>query len=119
MSRTRWPATRGTALVLAGALLLALVPSQGRSDYLDQPLRRYTGYTRPGWPPDREGGDGKILEAADAKEALGATIYFAVYERIADRTDRGELGEQGGDAKVDKGDKGDKKLTPAKNDTFG
>src|SRR5262245_15383102 len=117
MSWTKWPATRGTALVLAGVLLLALVPAQGRSDYLDQPLRRYTGYTRPGAPPDRAGADDKMPEGTDAREALGGTIYFAVYERVADRTERSD--QDDGEAREDKNDKGDKKLKPAKNDTWG
>src|SRR5262245_60907088 len=103
MSLNRRSAMRGTALGVAGALLLALVPSQGRSDYLSQPVRRYTGFTRPGSPPDQEDAEGKAVPAAvggEAKQdALGGTIYFAVFERNADRADK-----EGKESKRLKGD---------------
>src|SRR5437588_10847497 len=85
MSLNRRSALHGTALGLVGVLLLTLLPSQGRSDYLNQPLRRYTGYTRPGSPPDQVSRDGKIIFVADdpdeRKKAIGGTVYFTVLDR--------------------------------------
>src|SRR5438270_13865846 len=85
MSLNRRSALQGTAFGLAGALLLTLLPSQGRSDYLNQPLRRYTGYTRPGSPPDQVSREGKITYVAaepdERKKAIGGTVYFTVLDR--------------------------------------
>src|SRR6266404_3235560 len=84
MSLNRQSVLHGTAFGLAGALLLTLLPSQGRSDYLNQPLRRYTGYTRPGSPPDQLSLDGKIIFFADdrdeRKKAIGGTVYCTVLD---------------------------------------
>ncbi len=66
---------RSLLLTLA-ALVVAVTPAGSQADGLD----KFTGYTRPGDPPD-ELKEGKIIPVAlDEKKAIGGTIYFRVYD---------------------------------------
>jgi hypothetical protein len=73
--KTALPRLRPLLVVLAG-LVITVAPSGSRADGLD----RYTGYTRPGTPPDRIEGDKVITVALDDKKAIGGTVYFRVYD---------------------------------------
>jgi len=67
---------RASLLVALAGLMVAVTPSEATADGLD----KFTGYTRPGTPPD-EVKDNKIVPiAADDKKAIGGTVYFRVYD---------------------------------------
>jgi hypothetical protein len=70
-------------LVALVAVLVGVTPKGSFADGIEE----FTGYTRPGDPPDVVR-DGKIVPLApedpEAKKAVGATIYFEVFELTED-----------------------------------
>src|SRR5262245_13964949 len=108
---------RWSAFGLFGALLLIAVPSRGRSDDAKKPapaadapdrkveavnvvggkgaLKEYTGFTRPGAPPDKVTGEGKIEPIQfgvdeEKSAALGCTVYFMVLQNQYDNAEKGD-----------------------------
>src|SRR4051794_29719394 len=84
---------RGSLAVLAGVLMVILVPpggapaQEGRGDTLPDPPARVprTGFTRPGVPNDTRGPEGQVVlvstDVEASKRAVGGTVYFMVLER--------------------------------------
>src|SRR5688500_10063068 len=109
-NRSLWTAV----FLLAGVATLIAVPGPGRAQDQKDPdrkepdknapmgnvddkrsdaLKKYTGFTRPGYPSDRLGPDNKVVEAADVlqnEDAFGVTICFAVYENQGEKAKEGD-----------------------------
>jgi hypothetical protein len=95
MASNYWTRGIGAVAAMLVVALFLVSPSSGRSqdeEELTQPptslggrgnLNRFTGYTRPGYPPDEIKSDGAIVPVDFGKieDAMGATVYFTVLDR--------------------------------------